>query len=151
MVRSIGPSGALLVSLAAVLCLGGLLDPVWATWKPEYGKSPEAVQEWFRSARTTPIAALRLRFSYCCEQAERLRTKFVGKANGEWSYYPDPACTHEGCALLPIPNDVIHQEPIKANDPKDDALPEFDAMRREGVLFIYGGKPTCFWPPEGGI
>jgi len=29
-----------------------------------------------------------------------------------------------------------------------DRLPEFDQMRREGVLFIYQDKPVCFWPPE---
>ena len=143
---------ALLPSLLfALLFLDLALKPAAATWKPEYGKSPLAVQDWFKGARTTPQAALRLNFSYCCEQAERLRTKFIGRANGEWSYYPDPGCTKTGCALLPIPNDVIHDDPIKANDPKDDNLPEFEAMRREGVLFIYGGRPTCFWPPEGGI
>lgn len=122
-----------------------------ATYKPEYGKSPESVQEWFKSARVTPQASMRLNFSHCCEQAERLRTKFVGKRGGDWSYYPDPNCTAAGCALLPIPNDVIHEDRITAANPKDDGLPEFDSMRREGVLFIYSGRPTCFWPPESGI
>jgi hypothetical protein len=121
-----------------------------ATWKPSYGESPAAVQQWFRSAEIMPAARARLGVYTCCEQAERLMTKFVGTGT-EWSYYPDPNCTHNGCALLPIPNDVVHEEPIRAIDPKDDDLPEFQAMRSEGVLFIWNGKPTCFWPPEGGI
>ena len=132
------------LALAAWLAAGGAN----ATWKPEYGKSPPAVQQWFKSARTTPAAALRFGFSYCCEEAERLRTKFLPSENGDWSYYPDPSCTDKGCQLLPIPNDIVHDEPIRALDPKDDDLPQFNAMRREGVLFIYDGRATCFWPPE---
>ncbi len=53
----------------------------------------------------------------------------------------------KGCKLLVIPDDVVHEGEIHAKDPKDDTLPEFDAMRREGVLFIYLGQPSCFWPP----
>ena len=96
------------------------------------------------------VISARLGIYTCCAQSERLMTKFVG-AGSEWSYYPDPNCTRAGCALLPIPNDVVHDEPIKALDPADDDLPEFKAMRREGVIFIWNHKPTCFWPPEGGI
>lgn len=122
-----------------------------ATWKPEYGKSPVPVQEWFKAAPLTEAATHHFPFYKCCEQAERLMTKFVGKQGGEWSYYPDPTCTNSGCPLLPIPDYIIHNDPIQALDHKDDSLPEFEEMRREGVLFIFQGKPTCFWPPEPSI
>jgi len=122
-----------------------------ATYKPEYAKNPPSVQEWFKSAQLTPQARARLFIAGCCEHADRLRTKFVPRSDGEWSFYPDPNCTAAGCQLLPIPSDTIHEDTIRAFDPKDDGLPEFDAMRREGVLFIWNGQVTCFWPPEPGI
>jgi hypothetical protein len=77
-----------------------------------------------------------------------LRAKFVADAEGDWSYYPDPKCTTKECPLTPIPNDIVHQDGIHALNPYDDRLPEFDQMRREGVLFIYQDQPACFWPPE---
>lgn len=154
-----------------------------ATWKPQFGKSPKAVQLWFQEA-TVPgwpdfarclrerterggpdsyqqnkqycgakysPAYLRLGIAKCCKEAERLRTKFVPSVMGtNWAYFPDPKCTHAGCPLLPIPNDIVHPEPVRALDSKDDGLPEFDAMRREGVLFIYEGAPSCFWAPNAG-
>ena len=69
-------------------------------------------------------------------------------AAGDWSYYPNPDCTVKGCALQPIPNDVVHEDEIHALNPMDDTLSEFDAMRREGVLFIYHNEPSCFWYPR---
>lgn len=125
------------------------VSPGHATYKPEYDKNPEAVKEWFKMARTTPQAGQRLDIYYCCEQAERLRTKFVASKNGEWAYFPDPNCVTSNCKTMTIPNDIVHSEGIKAKNLDDDKLPQFDAMRREGVLFIYNGVPTCFWPPEG--
>lgn len=136
--------------LFVIWMLPFLLPPAHATWRPEYAKNPQAVRDWFVAATPTKAAGARLGIATCCEQAERLMTRFVG-AGTEWSYYPDPDCAHKGCKLLPIPNDVVHEEPIRALDPADNDLPEFKAMRREGVLFIWNGKPTCFWPPEGGI
>jgi hypothetical protein len=123
-----------------------LFSPI--TYKPEYDKNPAAIREWFKNAETTPLARLRLGFKSCCEHADRLMTKFVALPDNEWAFYPDPACTVRGCKLLPIPQDIIHNEGIHAIDPKDENLPEFEAMRREGVFFIYAGRPTCFWPPE---
>jgi len=122
-----------------------------ATWKPEFATSPPAVREWFKGAITTPAARQRLGIYHCCEQAERLRTKFVLSAGHDWSYYPNPECVTAGCELRPLPNDIVHEDPIRALDPADDGLPEFQAMRREGVLFIWNGNPSCFWPPESGI
>ena len=37
-----------------------------------------------------------------------------------------------------MPEDIIHYEP-------DPAMPQ--EIRREGVLFIFNGTETCFWPP----
>ena len=122
-----------------------------ATWKPEYATNPEAVQKWFQEATPTIAGAARLGIGRCCNDAERLMTKFVASQNGDWEYYIDPNCTNVGCPMLPIPNDVVHDDEIKAPDPKDNDLPEFKAMRREGVLFIWQGKPSCFWPPESDI
>jgi hypothetical protein len=127
-----------------------------ATWKPEYAKNPPAVTQWFKEARvaggcdSSPKAKAwhRLGICGCCEHADRLKTKFVADASGDWSYYPDPDCTTKGCDLKPIPNDIVHEDRIRALNPYDDRLPEFDQMRREGVLFIYQGLPACFWPPE---
>lgn len=142
----------MLRALFGVLLACVLATSANATWKPEYGKSPAPVQAWFKAARTTSGAFERLGIGICCEQAERLMTKFVASPGGEWAYYPDPACTRKGCKLLPINNDVVHEDELHALDPADDGLPEFEQMRREGVLFIYNGAPSCFWPPkEGGI
>ncbi|HEV3245219.1 MAG TPA: hypothetical protein VG102_02595 [Candidatus Paceibacterota bacterium] len=143
------------------LVLAGLLilsisQATQATWKPEYAKNPEAVQRWFKAqaikgwftwGEDAP-AYKRLGIALCCEDAERLMTHFVGIPGKEWSYYPDPNCTAKGCKLLPIPTDVTHEEEIHALPGEDDTLPEFEAMRREGVLMIHSGKPSCFWPPD---
>lgn len=138
--------------IAALLLL--LVFPASATFKPEYANNPKAVQDWFHAQTIMPDAGVRLGFgrnASCCDHADRLFTKFVGSGLSEWKYYEDPNCTHEGCKLLDIPNDTVHPEEIHALDPKDDALPQFDAMRREGVLMIYAGRVTCFWPPSPGI
>jgi hypothetical protein len=127
-----------------------------ATWKPEYAKNPPAVTAWFKEARVPggcdnsqkAKAWNRLGICGCCEHADRLKTKFVADAEGDWSYYPGPGCPTKGCPLKPIPNDIVHQDGIHALNSYDDPLPEFDQMRREGVLFIYQDQPACFWPPE---
>lgn len=142
---------ALLPATLFLIAFLELVLPAHATFQPEYAKSPQAVRDWFATAETTRAVTIRLGIHTCCAQSERLMTKFVGGAGNDWSYYTDPSCTHKGCALLPIPNDVVHDEPIKALNPADNDLPEFKEMRREGVLFIWNGVPTCFWPPEGGI
>jgi hypothetical protein len=133
------------VLVAAVLIL--IAIPAAATWKPEYGASPPAVQSWFRQAQVTQEAQKRIHFQNCCDQSDRFDTQFRVDRNtaGDSWYF------REGDKWVRIPDDVIHYDQIRAANPKDDALPEFEQMRREGVLFIYGGKPTCFWPPEGGI
>ena len=120
-----------------------------ATWRPEYGNNPVAIQRWFKQAEPTLPAQQRLKINKCCEKAERLMTKFVNLPGMGWMYYPDPGCTTRGCALLPILDDVVHEGEIRALEPQDDNLPQFKQMRQEGVLFIYNGAPSCFWYPRG--
>jgi hypothetical protein len=127
-------------ALLALACLvPAALLPAGATWKPEFGRSPQAVQDWFAAAEIAGgqggPAHRRLHILKCCNQAERLRTRFVATPGHQWSYYPDAACIVKGCPILPVPDDVVHRDRIRAPDPKDDALPEFQEMRREGVLF----------------
>jgi len=119
-----------------------------ATWRPEYADNPVAVQRWFKQAAPTLPAQRRLNINKCCEKAERLMTKFVNLPGMGWMYYPDPGCTTRGCALLPILDDVVHEDEIHALEAKDDNLPQFKQMRREGVLFIYNKVPSCFWYPR---
>lgn len=102
-------------------------------------------------------AHIRLNLVGCCDGPDRLKTKFVPSRNGDWSYYPDPECTHAGCKLLPIPRDVVEHTPI---EPRPGSLKGLNAaeiakvrtifrqMRSEGVLFIFNGKPSCFWAPQ---
>lgn len=134
------------ILLCGLIGLAALV-PAEATWKREYAGTPEAVQQWFRSARLTPEAQTRIGFHNCCDQSDRFDTQFrVNRqtAGDEW-YFRD------GDNWRRIPDDVIHKDEIRAANPEDDKLPEFEEMRRQGVLFIYNGNPTCFWPPQGGI
>lgn len=117
---------------------------VQVTYKNEYAKNPPAVSAWFKEAHVKGACDA----SGCCEFADRLHTKFVGEKGKEWFYYPDPNCTTKGCQLLPIPDWVTHEDGIHALNGYDDTLPEFNRMRREGVLFIHRDKPSCFWSPE---
>lgn len=113
-----------------------------STWKPSYSDNHPNVSKWFKGANLTPAAAIRLGWTSCCEKADRYMTKVTKDGNG-WMYYTDPQCTWNGCKLAPIPDDTIHDDPLPQGK-------EFEQMRAEGVLFIYNGKVTCFWPPEPG-
>ena len=122
------------------------LDYAGATWKPT-GDEHQAVTDWYQSAKLTPAAQEHFPFKSCCEKADRFRTKFlVDKSSGDdqWYYWVDNV-------WLPIPWYIIHYEGIHTKDPRYDNLPEIKQMRLDGVLFIYNGKTTCFWPPEAPI
>ena len=102
-----------------------------ATWKPDYAHSPPGWLDWFSQAELTDQARKRFPFKTAVNGsiASRLPSglKVDGGAisvNGQWR---------------DIPDDVIHYE----NDPK---MPEL--LKQEGVLFIYNGAETCFWPPQ---
>lgn len=146
------PLAAYLLATAVIVFLIGL-NTAHATWKPDpLHPTPQAVQDWFRAQQLATQSAMdRLHIKMCCHDAERLVTKFVGTKEGEWAYFIDPNCTNSGCPSNQIPNDVIHDEEIHALTKADDGLPEFEAMRREGVLMIFLGRPSCFWPPEPSI
>jgi hypothetical protein len=130
--------------LIIAICV--MAAPAAATWRPEYAKSPPSVQQWFKDAPVTAVGQRRLGFKNCCDQSDRFDTQFrVDRASaGDSWYFRDDKGNWQR-----IPDDVIHDDEIHAAKAEDDALPEFEQMRREGVLFIYGGRPTCFWPPQG--
>jgi len=102
-----------------------------ATWKPDYAHSPPGWLAWFSQAELTDQARKRFPFKNCCERADRFKTAFRIES-GRWRYLSDGQWRD-------IPDDVIHYE----NDPK---MPEL--LKQEGVLFIYNGAETCFWPPQ---
>jgi hypothetical protein len=119
-----------------------------ATWKPEFGRSSDAVIAWFRSAQPTPAAQARLGFKSCCEHSDRFVTQFkVSKVDGadQWFY-------QAGERWLPIPGDVVHLEGITPPEGHEND-PDFLQLQAEGILFLYpaaSGQPTCFWPPQSG-
>lgn len=109
---------------------------VEATWKPEFGQSPEDYIRWFEYAQTTDAAYARFGWRSCCSHADRFVTQFRPSADGEKWYYQKP-----DKSWAEIPDDIIHWE-------DDPTMPE--QLKREGVLFIYQstGALTCFWPPQ---
>lgn len=134
-----------------------------ATYKPEFASHSPRLKIWFQEAKLTAEAKKRVGWIYCCEQSERVRPHYlINKKDGldEWSYLCDgskdleAACVgREVGSYKPIPHDVVHQEEITVpkgfeNDPK--VAEEFRQLRAEGVLFIFNGMETCFWPPESG-
>lgn len=117
-------------------------------WSSEEGEAnPWAnspYHEWMSKQLVNPEAMTDVPFvpwASCCDHTDRVQTQFrVGKgAHGddEW-WFLDP----KDNTWKIIPRSVIHEE-------ADPTMPL--QLRTEGVLFIYFGIPTCFWPPEGGI
>jgi len=104
----------------------------WCRWKPEYASQPQAVQDWYSSRVLTPEAAKRFGFTSCCAHSDVVKTKFhVNRKSGndEWFWL-------NGTAWEKIPDDIIWWGESAPN-----GLP---------TLFAVGGKPTCFYPGEGG-
>lgn len=89
---------ALGLIVAAALAPHFFAPTAHATWKPEYGKEPAAVRDWYQAAEVPGgyggSAYRRLGFTRCCEKSERFKTRFVGARDHDWSYYLDPKCTH---------------------------------------------------------
>jgi len=122
---------AYLVAIAAILFCGA--TGAYARWKPEYANAPQAVQDWYKTRQLTKAAEERFAFKSCCDNSDKVETQFkVDKANGddEWYWLKD------GRWQL-VPGDVIHW---------DEHAPD-----GEPVLFVYNGRETCFFPPEGGL
>lgn len=119
---------------ALMLCVLVVPTATRATWKPEYASQPQAVRDWYREAELTPAAQERFPFKKCCDKSEVVKTRFeVDRSSGRdvWLY---EASTGE---MRRIPDDIIHW-----NEHAPGGQP---------TLFIYSGKETCFFPPEGGI
>ena len=103
----------------------------------------EADRRWMKLAKTTPEARSQLKYEFCCDHGDRVKTKFtVDRSSGvdQWKYL-EPATG----LWRDIPDYIVHHG---NDDPSVPRMPE--ALLREGVLFIYQGKELCFWPPEEG-
>ena len=104
-----------------------------ATWKPEYAQLPKEVQDWYRNAELTEAAQARLHIKYCCAKADVVKTKFrVNRTSGadEWEWL-------DNGEWKVVPPDIIH---VGESAPSG-----------EPTLFVWSGKPTCFFPGRGGI
>jgi len=105
-----------------------------AHWKPEYAQNDKATKDWFESRTLTPAAEAEFHFHSCCNNADRVQTQFkVNKVNGadEWYYLDDDK------HFVRVPDYIIHW---------DEHAPDGSP-----VLFAVGGRPVCFFPPDGGI
>ena len=139
-----------------------IASPSRATYKPEFATHSPQLRLWFQRARLTLEAYRRIGWYYCCEQSERVKPHYlINKKDGqdEWLYLCDgSADLQEACAgrevgtWKPIPHDIVHQDEIELKNPNNDpkVTEEERQLRAEGVLFIYRGTETCFWPPESG-
>lgn len=105
-----------------------------------WGNSP--YHDWMKRQTVNPEAQQKLAIPYssCCDHADRVKTEFrVDKdTRGDTWWYLDPS---DG-QWKRIPNEIVHEEADATMPPQ---------LRTEGVLFVYDGKPTCFWAPEGGL
>jgi hypothetical protein len=107
--------------------------PTPAKWKPQYASVPQEIQDWYKSRKLTDAAAKRFAFRSCCDGSDKVETQFrVDRATGDdkWYYEKDSQ-------WLEVPPDVIWW---------DEHSPTGEA-----VLFAVDGKPTCFFPPRGGL
>lgn len=119
-----------------------------------YIQAPPDWQKWFGEAVTTQESRARLAaqgFPYpsCCNHADRVKAEFrivkdpsdpLGYRD-EWWYLKKATDPMHADEWVKIPNDVIHHE----DDPN---MP--GQLKVEGVLFVYNGIITCFWPPQEG-
>jgi hypothetical protein len=104
-----------------------------AKWKPQYASAPQEVQDWYKSRKLTDAAAKRFAFKSCCDGSDKVETQFrVDRATGDdkWYYQKDGQWTE-------VPPDVIWWDEHSATG--------------ETVMFALDGKPTCFFPPRGGL
>jgi hypothetical protein len=104
-----------------------------ARWKPQYASVPQEIQDWYKSRKLTDAVAKRFAFQSCCDGSDKVETQFsVDRESGDdkWYYKKDDQ-------WLEVPTDVIWW---------DEHSPTGEA-----VLFAIDGKPTCFFPPRGGL
>jgi hypothetical protein len=104
-----------------------------AKWKPQYASNSPEIRDWYKSRKLTDAAAKRFAFKSCCDGSDKVETQFrVDKTTGDdkWYYQKDGQ-------WVEVPPDVIWW---------DEHSPTGEA-----VLFALDGKPTCFFPPRGGL
>ena len=102
-----------------------------AEWKPQYAQASPAVQDWYRNAELTEAAQKRFGFKSCCAHSDVVKTRFrlIGRDDG-WEYLDAKG------RWVQVPQDIIHTDPAPEGEP---------------IMFEVGGRPTCFFPPQGGI
>lgn len=91
-------------------------------------------RDWYQAQEINPEARTRLNVSWksCCNNSDVVKTRFrVDRttAADQWWYLDDNTWRQ-------VPADIIHW-----NDPTPDGQP---------ILFVYSGKPTCFYPGDSG-
>jgi hypothetical protein len=123
------------VKLSYLMLATATLLPIasQARWKPQYASAPQEVQDWYKSRKLTDAAAKRFAFKSCCDGSDKVETQFrVDRATGEdkWYYQKDDQ-------WIEVPPDVIWW---------DEHSPTGEA-----IMFAVDGKPTCFFPPRGGL
>lgn len=127
-------SAAIAKTMVAAVLAFTISAPSQATWKPEYAAAPQEVQDWYRHAQLTNAARSRFGFQNCCDGPDVVQTKFnVNRVDGrdEWYWL-------NGDKWQRIPDDIIHWgESAPGGKPTLFVLPD--------------GRPTCFYPGEGGI
>jgi hypothetical protein len=129
--------GGLRRLILSTVCAAFWGVPALATWQPPPGYVPsKAVKLWFKE------------HDICCLKAERVRTKFKHSPDGNWEY-------RDRGAWLPIPRWITYSEGVvppkgHENDPTFTKDLQFQQLRAEGVLFVFGGGPECFFPPKSG-
>jgi hypothetical protein len=102
-------------------------------WKPQYAAASQEVQDWYKSRKLTDAAAKRFAFKSCCDGSDKVETQFrVDGAKGEdkWYYQKDGQ-------WIEVPPDVIWWDEHSSTG--------------EAIMFAVDGKPTCFFPPRGGL
>ena len=94
-----------------------------------YANSPD--RDWYQRAELTEAAAKRFGFKSCCAHSDVVRTRFrPALASDGWDYL-------DGTRWRQVPPDIIHHDKFAPNG--------------EPVMFAVGGRPTCFFPPAGGL
>lgn len=89
---------------------------------------------WYESRILTPAAQKRFFFKSCCSGADTVHTQFkTNKVNGmdEWWFLNSKNIWER------VPEDIIWEG-------------EFSPTG-EAIMFAVGGRPVCFFPPEGGM
>lgn len=118
--------------LLILLCL--LTTESSARWKPEYAELPQSTRDWYVNQQLNPETRARLGVAHdsCCGAGDVVKTKFqVNQKDGKDEWWWD----NNGVWEI-IPEDTIHLGPTPDGRP---------------VLFVWQGKPVCFFPSEGGI